>query len=197
MTRGKVIQRIIELQPVIFERQLGTPNRCILATSVGIDVLAHFGIDARPLSVKVQILNAAWVKWIRAGSPGGATLVGQMALKNAGGWAVVAGDEDGPEERPGHWNGHLVIELPGLRAVMDLDLQQMARPQKGIVIPPAAVFHLADEHGGEYQTQDGGLVQITAKRGDESFRVARDWADQAKRRPLVDQVIRAIRKGAA
>lgn len=197
MTRGKVISRLIEQQPQILERELETRSRCILATSVGIDVLAAFGIDASPLSVKVDLVNAAWVKWVQDGKPGGIT-----NLERCGGWALSAGYEPGTSgapykpPRPGHWDGHLVVELTGQKAVIDLDMQQMNRPEKNIVLPSAVLLHLPDDDSGwEFNTPDGGKMLIQARREDDSFKGARDWWDKAKRKPMVDEVIRAIRKG--
>jgi len=196
VTRTKVIQRLAVQVPLVFRQHQLKATRCILATSVGLDVLRAFGIEARALSVKLDLVNAAWVRWVEAGKPGG----DQAALK-LGAWALAAGyppEAWGVPKRvvpAGSWDGHLVIEVPAMKVLIDLDMQQLNRADKGIVMPDAAVLHLVDSNVATYNTPDGGMLRIEARREDLSFQVARDWWDRPHRQGLVDEVIRGIRKG--
>lgn len=199
MTRLKTIQRLAKLQPAVFDRKKLAPSRCILATAVGVEVLGRFGVQARPLSVKLDLVNAAWVRWVQAGKPGG-----QAAALKMGAWALAAGyppeawgvqpNAVAKPERGG-WDGHLVVEVPGNQCLIDLDMQQLNRPDKGIIMPDAAVLHLVEPDVGTYTTPDGGMLRVEAKREDLTFQAARDWWDRGNRADLVDEVERAVRKG--
>lgn len=185
MTGGKVISR---LGPAYAGLVTVQGPACILATAIGIDVLKEFGIEARPLSVQVDVVNRAW-------------LDGDVAAA----WRLSAGYP--PEEAAkmlaprtnvptSPWDGHLVIELVGRAALLDLDLKQMARPRHRIVVPPVGWFEGWNGTAGEWPLADGGRIFYRAKRDDvASWGGARDWWDRAKRADSVAAVVRAIRKG--
>jgi hypothetical protein len=197
VTKSKVISRLVELQPPILDAWLAERSRCILATAIGIDVLRHFDIDARPVSVQMDLWNKPWVDWVRAGKPGEGTITAVLDLERRGGYMLSAGDSSVPVPgglQPGRWDGHLMVEVPGPTALLiDLDLQQFRRPAKGFNLPAAVVFHLTDPQGAEFTIPGGGKLRIETKRHDQSFTAAPDWNSQAKRQAVVKEVIRAIR----
>lgn len=197
MTPAKVLDR---LGPA-YTRLVHTEGpACILATAIGVDTLREFGIEARPLSVMVDLVNPAWLKWHQDGQVGGAD-----GLLASGAWQLSTGH---PEDVAANfqpptvqvskpWDGHLVIELASSRAsILDLDLGAMRRPAKGIHVPPVGWFSGWNGTAGEWPLPGGCRIRYEAKRQDvASWGGARDWWDRDKRAATVAALVRAIRKG--
>ena len=188
MTRSKVIDRLVTFGPPVIARWARTRARCILATAIGLDVLAAFEIAAEPWPVALTLANGIYLARIAAGEHPA------MAVTR-GGHVMQTADQEEYDRRLGQWSGHLVIHVPAAEALIDLDLQQLARPERGIVLPAAVVLAWpAGTRRREYALPGGGQLAVLAT-GDRTFTGGRDWTDAAKRAPLVEQVVRAIRAG--
>lgn len=185
MTSGKILERLITFGPELIEDYTITPSRCVLATAVGIEVLRAFAIDAHPLPVNVSIVNDRYVRLIGRG------MSATTALAQGGHVMVTAGEQ---VTNPKEWGAHVVIHLPALRYVLDLDLRQFRRPRYGLEPPPADVFPWPRGRcAGEFKIPGGLLCyEVIADRG---FERGRDWWDSARREPLVRALVRAVRRG--
>lgn len=196
MTRLKVLKRLVRFAQPVLQRERLEHARCILATAVGVDALAAFGIPARPLSVDVWVVNQPWLDW-RDRDPEGPQPADAWLL--AGG---VGQPKDAPTAPPlvprslKPWDGHLVVEVPSMKVLLDLDLRAMARPTKGITLPDAAAFDWDGVNDQTYRIPTGGAIRYAAQRDDRSWEQANDWKRQDWRKTLfVDPLVRAIRKG--
>jgi hypothetical protein len=177
-----VIDALVKLAPAVIALHAIKPNRCILATRVGCEVLRYFDVPHEPLVVNVKLVNAAMYAWGRDGYPGGAEA----------GKALGAHMIEVHESVPGPgWSGHLVIEVAG--GIVDLDLQQFQRPAKAIDLPHAASFATSTAHDWVYEINGSHLWYIP-RRGDTSFMRARDWYDHGDRMPAASLLIRAIKQ---
>lgn len=202
MTGLKVIRALVRhIQPVLTLVPLER-SRCVLTTAVGIDVLRHFDIKARPLSVRVELVNGAFRQWADEGYPGG-----EAAGLARGAWSLMAGDPgqratDGGGaaplvEPPSHaWDGHLVVDVPFFGLFLDLDLQQMNRPTKNIRVPPAMAFRWNMGRDVGYVLEDCA-IRYTARPDDRTWSDAKDWTDPGRRIGIVATLIELIerRKG--
>lgn len=200
MTNSKVLTRLLQAHPAVFKAAQLHPSRCILATAVGVAVLQEFGIQAQGVSVRVDLFNKAFVDWKEGGEPGG-----YPGAEAAGGYMLSAGYS--PDELPANtvinqypagrgWDGHLVmgLTLAGEDLIVDLDLQQMNRPARGIQVPDAAVF--AWKNGQATGRLPGGhVIAYAASPGNTTWQTAPDWAMVDRRTDLVMAVTRMVRKG--
>lgn len=125
-------------------------GRCVQATRVGIEALAYFGIQAKPLVTLFMTGNLAWVEWMLAGQ--------QQPMPDEV-WSVGIDPEHRPEDRG--YPAHLVIEIEG--QILDLDTGLYARPHKGIHLPPTMLIPIRNDgaNGRPIAAQDlegGGAV---------------------------------------
>ncbi len=204
MTTTKILTRLVYYAPPVLHERANPGGRCVLATRLGIDVLARFGLHAEPHVVVAEIANAAYIQWIEDGAPGG----DQEQLAR-GAWLV---SNDPAKRRPhgGHelpaqvpppkapWDGHLVLVVRDRQRdlLVDLDVQQFARPTRGIVPPPALVLPWNGDLTGSEFRQGGGACAYRPWPADQpiaDFRTAPDW--QRDLRDIVDPLVRAVRKG--
>jgi len=199
MTVTKILTRLVRYAPPALQARAKPGPRCVLATRIGLDVLARFGLDAEPRLVVCEAANAAYLQWVEDGAPGGD--VGQLAR---GAWLVSndplkrrAGGDGLPRQGPpvaSPWDGHLVLRLRDL--LIDLDAQQFARPTHGIV-PPAAVvlpWHGEERVGTDFRR--GGACCYWPWPADhpiDDWRTAPDWTRDV--RDVVEAITRAMRKG--
>ena len=182
MTGSKVIGRLMEFAPAILAAGTRVPARCIAATAVGCDVLRAFDIEAEPYPVLVEVANAAFV----AAQARGADPVTAIAR---GGHILVIG-----EHIPGGWPGHLVIHLPAHGVLVDLDFQQFRRASQSIAAAPAEMLPWpSGTTSRAFVNPDGARLAIEAT-NDRTYERSPDWSDLNRRRPLVQELIRAIRK---
>jgi hypothetical protein len=184
MSPGKVLRRLAQLAPAALAANARTPTRCVMATRVGLDVLAHFGVAAVELPVRMKVVNEAWMKAERSGLP-----IHQAML--AGAWMVDVGAPDlhcGPSD----WCGHLVIEVPG-HGLLDLDFQAVHRPEKQIWVEPAALFEHWRRPAMVFVNPRGGTVWFQHTPENVDYRTGPDWSSE-RVRPLVDHLVRSIRK---
>lgn len=187
---GKALRRVVEEAPRVFARMPLTRSRCVFATAVGVEALRELGVAAEPASVRTVLFNAAMRAWLEEGSPGGE----EEAIRR-GGYVLETekNDADPIDWTAGRWRGHLVVRAAG--HLVDLDLQQMNRPQRGIRVPDAAAF--AWPEGSErrsYELPGGLLLGYELLPADRSFELVGDWRlDKPEKREAVAALVRAAR----
>jgi hypothetical protein len=180
------------------ELQIGTlmgPDCCIPATAIVIDVLDHFRLDARPLSVTVSVFNPTMTERIdREGMPTPEDAERDWFQSGCHSIGIGLGDDD----QPGRWAGHLVANLAD-RVLIDLTLPQANRPAHGIDLPEVI---LAPIEEGFLQarhalaaTLNGCLVIYQARPGDRSFERSPDWRSKKRRDSIVGAAIRRLKRG--
>ena len=108
-----------------------SPGGCIASTRIAIDVLDYFKINAKPLSVKVEIFNEAMVKRIEAGVHGGSHEERIKWFEEDGSWGIGIGFGG----QPGRWPGHLVALVEN-KWLLDMSLDQANRPERMIFLRP-------------------------------------------------------------
>jgi hypothetical protein len=125
------------------------PDCCIAATAILIDLLDHFRLTARPLSVIATVFNPAMSERIdREGLPTLEEAERDWFPHGCYCLAVGVGDP-----QPGKWPGHLVANLAE-KVLIDLTLDQADRPQYGILLPMPIVAPFPPE----FLTEDGQMV---------------------------------------
>lgn len=168
-------------------------SSCVWATRAGIEVLRHFGIRARPLSVSIGVYNAGAVaQVVAAGRP-----LSAEEMDWDRGWAVGT-DPDQPAlpAAPGRkaWNGHLIVEVPALDVLVDLSLDQYARPIKNLVVVPSA-FAVDDDwrrrRGSHWRVGDC-MVSYRARPDNTGWKGAGDWRNYG--RDIVGLYIRVLER---
>jgi len=183
MTESKVIDRLREFAPAIIAAGTRVPNRCIAATAVGCGVLEAFDIDARPFPVLVEIANRAFVEARARGADDVTAIARGGHVMTISRVPVLNG-----------WCGHLMIHVPAHALLMDLDFQQFRRLEQQIAAAPAELFPWpAGTTSRAYTNGDGARIAIEAT-ADRLWERSPDWSDLTRRRPMVTELIRAIRK---
>lgn len=189
MRPGKAIRRLVSGAPAVFASLPLKRHRCIFATAVGIEALREVGVSAVPLSVRMVALNAAMRRWLESGLAGG-----EAEGRRLGAFMVET-DVSGVAE-PGAWCGHLVLHVPASGVLVDLDLGQASRPERGLVLPPAVAFPWLSGASRNWQASEDGTVLGYEARDDAGWRVAPDWwRRDAFFRDAVGAVVRAVRAG--
>ena len=110
-----------------------TPNCCLNASRVTLDVLRHFGITAHPESVLVSLYNPTWVLLVEAHGRRPVTEAEAQQWVAMGGWCLGCGGLKEPSEAHGGWDGHLVVRVGSM--IIDPSAGQFDRPEKGIMVP--------------------------------------------------------------
>lgn len=181
-------------------REVLAPDSCIGSTRIGLDVLAYFGIKAIPLPVSLVILNAEAAQ-ILIETESMEELAKAVAIPTAqqegGPWTIgvgAPGQSRGTPAEPGKWPGHLVIGIPAHHLVVDLSLDQVSRPHKGL-----------DMHCCWYSTEPrwwqdrAALTQCAIPEGalmlvhhldDEDYRKSPNWKRRSSSEP--GEVLRAV-----
>lgn len=167
-----------------------TPARCIVATAIGLEALRFFGVKAEPFPVGLTIYNAALVQHLDGGGVPGARIEGGHVLTTFDNQRQRIITRAG---RP-YWRGHLVIHLPAARALVDLDLQQLRRPEKGISVPDAAVFNYAEHSIQSQGFRVNGCMLRYMPSDDQSWRTSSDWRSGARHsRDVIGRIIREMK----
>ncbi|KQP62920.1 hypothetical protein [Nocardioides sp. Leaf285] len=107
-------------------------NTCVATTAIGVRVLEHYGITARPTSVWVSAINGKGFRLREQGVhpsqwPDDAWSIGVRPGMRATDVSLDA--------RTGGWDGHLVLILRrpgGGRTLIDLTADQFDRPQRDL-----------------------------------------------------------------
>lgn len=177
-------------------RRYMTATSCILSTRIGLAVFEACGVEARAEPVEAIAINAAW----KAMAASGADMHDQR-LQPPEVWSIVLGAAREKGEP-----GHLVIASEDL--LIDLTLDQMARPEKLIPLRPAA-FYVDEEFWSErrsmsYAIGEGASLEYrAAERGERWWADSPNWGnrDAALRRRIAGEILRetglrnAIRRG--
>ena len=186
MTQSKVLDRLVRYAPPILARAAAARHRCILATAVGLDVLAVFDVPAAPLAVLVDLVNQRYLDARAAGFSAASAIA-------TGGHVITTAPPEYTDVPGNAWAGHLVICTHG--GLIDLDLQQFRRPAFGLELPAAAQFAWRDGlRAREFEVPGGRLRYEVVD--DRSYEQSKDWYLPHRRAPIVGDVCRAIRKGA-
>ena len=119
-------------------------------------------------------------------------------------WAVWAGLPplpDDPIQNGKGWNGHLVVYVPSLSSVLDLDFQQFRRPLKLLDTPPAIVAEWPRSDTVAHFVGRDACRRLYVVRYEHNptnlgYTVAKDWRrDRPVIRETVSSLVRMIRKG--
>lgn len=174
-----------------------TTNNCILSTRLGVKVLEHYGVNARPQPVTVHAFNLeAW----------------ELAEKRVpvsewpeAAWSVGiegTGKSD-PETRS--WDGHLVLIVKNpsrTRTLIDLTADQLDRPHKHINVGGPVFLDLTgtwtprDPLGTILDQQKGALGNPTIVLYRPQM-TAGDWKDSpdwSSKHDLFDNMVRGVVK---
>jgi hypothetical protein len=187
-----VFARLIDIAPAEIATVAHLPERCVLATAIGCQVLAYFGIEARPRPVTAAICNAAFITWWESGRAGGVE-----AAQAAGAWSLLPDAQASERAADGRrrWNGHLVIDVPSAHALIDLDLRQFRRPAKAIELPDAALFQYEEGiAAGTFESSKGCRI-IFGPLDDDRWRQTLDWRRGSRDRHVIGRIIRKMKSG--
>lgn len=167
-----VISTLIEVTPEIVQGDLERQDLCVLASRVGQDALAYFGVAATPVTTRTIAFNQAWFEFANAHD--GNLDDPAWADQPADCWSVAV---DERHEHDGRFPGHVVLVTDD--AMVDLSLGQFSRPDHGMEFPVAGALPLAGFMGGEplqWTTLDPPSYVIYQLRKDApSFRHGSDW----------------------
>jgi Fe-S-cluster containining protein len=195
LTASTIVARLVRYAPAAIAQHAKPQPRCVLATRIGLDTLRRFGLTAAPRLVVVDVINAAYLQWLRDGAAGGDDE--QLAR---GAWILTNDPIKRGGALPAHgppvsspWAGHLAIAVAG--QLVDLDAQQFARPARGIATPPAIALPW-DGVAAAHELPDGGAIAYRpwpAGYPIDDWRHAPDWT--ADVRDVAEQLARAILEG--
>lgn len=186
MTARETFEAMGPLVGPLLEAEFERRDLCILATRVAIEVAAYFGIDAKPVPVKVIVYNAAFARHVAVnfedvedrGSP---------STWGDNSWSVGVGM--GRPHEPGRWDGHLIAVAGDVFG--DYSIQQVERPQYNIQTGPAVVGPYTPPMW-KAENATGTVIEYSRIEAKE-WRNAPDWKDAARRRPVVGKLIRELR----
>lgn len=179
-------------------------NTCIAATRVTINVLGAFGIAARPFCTSACVYSPEWVR-LRNRLGREPSIEEQIA---GGAWSVGLGLPDppegaeeinAPEEGDTGYNGHLVALVADDALLLDASIDQAARPERGIVIPPEVNFMAATPEfveGREPIVGENNLGAVVVYRRREDppdWEIAPDW-DMHRHASVELAILRALEK---
>lgn len=197
MTPTKIVNRLVDFGPSVIGPHTKRPDHCVLATAVGVDVLQTFGIDARPLCVRISLVNKILLDYVAVhGRIGDADV--PVLLANGGHMLDTGGPEDahtGTVNDRG-WFGHLIVWVPHVNGggVVDLSLGAFNRPAKDIIVPPSGSFQFRPP-GCSYTLPCGAELRYEMRPDDVSWMTAKDWAHPSRREPIVRELVAVIRRG--
>ena len=136
----KILDALVKVaRPIILESF--SVDSCIASTRIAVDVLRYFEITAEPLPLIVTVFNAETVRLAHEGK----TLEEIGKIKNqskvtddGGPWSVGIGTGWSMKSTNGSepWAGHLVAAIPGKHIIVDLSIDQAARPHKNMHLEP-------------------------------------------------------------
>jgi hypothetical protein len=171
------------------------PDSCILAARVLVDVFDRLHAKVRPLSVVVDVFNPAMLT--RAEAEGGRlpadTQEYQRWVEESGCWWLTMGG--GGDSKPGRWSGHVAV-VAWESVLIDLTLAQASRPQRAIVLAPAAIQvggSFLDGTDRRVVTMNGSELHYLARPEDRSFMRSPDWCDRQRHREVVAEILRRAR----
>lgn len=184
-------------RPIILERCDITS--CIISTRVGINVLRHFGIGAKPLPVKVLLFNPEAAHILATEGPEEfKRQVDAMKPEDEGGpWSIGLGARPTAlDVALNKWSGHLIIEIPKYTTYMDLSFDQASRPHKNLDVTP---HYFTLEPDDPWVTGQSPVMQMTATDGTviildrncpdpDGYRQSNNWTGEDDTQPLIDDL---------
>lgn len=194
MTPGKVIDRLVAYAPAVLSAWANP--KCVLATATGLYTLRQFGIESAGVAVIAEAANPAYMDWIRRGNPG--------ELFHAMGCWFISNDPnfEGAElprqvaEPRRATIQHVVLHVPKLGCIIDLNLDQFNRPSKQLVLPVSALKLPWDGVHASRGWDTGAVRYRPWPVHDDSWQAAPDWVNGLqKTEAMVKELTRAIRKG--
>jgi hypothetical protein len=164
-----------------------TVDSCIASTKVAIKVLSHFRMNARPLSVGLEIRNTVFQQLVQeTGGPPPNNDVAQEWLKK-GAWSVCVAPD---KVDIGH-----VVAIVMNECLLDLSLDQASRPNKGIVMKPGVgVLPSGFWRDGVAYMINGCSVVYWPVKENEIFRTSNDWRIGSRTTPIAKEIIRQIQR---
>jgi hypothetical protein len=187
---------LARLEPVVREEMLkvAVPNCCVATVAVLCRVFRHYGFEPRGLPVKVMVQNPKMVKLLASGVriPEGYEAERRW-FKETGAYSLGIVPESALQSRMRGYEafgGHLLCHVQDV--LVDASLDQVNRPQHGIVLPP----FIAVQVSGQFLSGDGMLlgkvngceVQYRPLR-DASWRSAPDWKNERRYRETVNAIL--------
>lgn len=167
------------------------PDSCIACSWIVAEVARRMGVKAQVLPVRLTLLNPIMTAWADA-TPEPCEEDWQRVADRGGRMVVVGDDTHAP--LPGRWAGHLVAvlndDLRGQRYMIDLSVDQAARPEKQILIDhPFVVPMLASDyrsfargHGEVGADLPSGVRALyQARPGNLGYRDSPDWTHREAR----------------
>jgi len=156
-------------------------DSCLPATRAAMKVLAHFGIAADPLAVRVRAMNRVGVDHIDR-----CRQLGIMAPPPPGAWKV----DIGYQLVVGKWAKHVVAIARD--RLIDLTLDQVTRRERDLLAQPISESVSEGFLRGlaplVVRLDRGGKVQYDALPDDTSFEAQPSWGNEA----VQDQVVKVI-----
>lgn len=146
MEQDEIVQRLLTTGREYIREEFAADS-CIASTRIGINVLAHYDIEAEPLPVSAMVLNKYAANLLLSDRDRFERELAAADPDEWGGpWSIGLGAAKPPgiERNPHGWEGHLIIEIPTTRTFVDLSLDQVSRPHKGMRLKPLA-FTLEDD----------------------------------------------------
>jgi hypothetical protein len=167
----KLLGLLLEFAPSCLpETERSTGGSCIYAAKIAVGVLEYFGFQARPLTVRLRLVNAAyWSRW----EAGGFEPIEESDewWDVSGAYSVVIDSDLSP--KPGAWNGHLVA-IAEEQFLIDLSLSCFARPERRLYSQPI----VEEIHDSSFlqgntcwaiESGQGSRLMYEAKPGDQSY----------------------------
>lgn len=159
------------------------PDSCIASTQIALRVLQAHGATAWPQAVKLDILNAAAREAMENDWP--------MEMAQKAGAKIIGVDGTGALSAGRGWDGHLVAmtrDSGGTEVVVDLSLDQFARPESGIHVRPTA-FPVLDGWPVAWREGDPPYSVLYQKIPSRSYRSTPDWRNN---RPVWEAIATEI-----
>lgn len=184
----KVLELLARYAPRIFPEYYN-PDCCIAGTAIAIDVLAEFGIKAKPFPTRLMVFNRIFVDIIV--EKGLMSFEDAMKI-NPNAYSVGVGFG---EKREGGYLGHLVA-VTSDNTLVDLTITQANRPQYGIVCHP--VISVVDDNflSGKDKFiihSTSGILAVYEKLDNDAYLVSKDWTLVERRKEIVQRLVKRIR----
>lgn len=172
---ARLLDRLVVEIPERVTRAGYGRDTCILHARVAVDELRGWLVPARPLAVRAIVGNAQWAADTRQ--------LGHIPTDarewSPGTWCVGVGYGLDPRAERAGYDGHVIVVVDERYAV-DLTLDQMSRPAKGIELSPhwwelpSPAFVLG-EGSAAFRLGNGSVVIYDAMPDERGFLSAPDW----------------------
>lgn len=181
-----VIAELVRIARPLMVEAHWIPDTCLPASRVGIKVLAHFGIKAQALVVKIRAMNGIGAHHIER-----CELLRLNAAPPVRAWKV----DIGYQPVLGKWGRHLVAVTSD--DLIDLSLDQVNRPDKNLVAVPTwqivSKDFLAGKVPATFTFEGGTKVRYDALAGDTTYLTQAAWLDERPQDVIVEQTIERMK----